>query len=409
MARPKSASSPAAAPTSDVAAQFEAVRDVLRAISDSPFDIDGVLGIVVDRMSRLCHADIGVVYLPGDEGFFRAAALWAVAPEFAEYVRAHPTPVTPGTMVGRVVLSGDVTEIEDTASDPTYTWQQGRSVAGFRTLLGVPIRKAGAVVGVVTMARMEVRRFSSAEIELVRTFADQAAIVMENVNLLLTIERQRSELASFLPSTVARLISTADGERLLAGHRQQVTAVFSDLRGFTAFAETAEPEEVLEVLREYQAQMGAILLDHGATLEHYAGDGIMVFLNDPEPVDNHAAEAVSMALEMQQRFVVLAAQWARAGFVLGLGIGVATGYATVGRIGFTGLYGYGVVGSVPNLAARLCSVAEPGQVVISARTHASIEAYVEAQPLGPFQLKGFSRPVDAWAVSSLAPGAPTRG
>ena len=136
---------------------------------------------------------------------------------------------------------------------------------------------------------------------------------------------------------------------------------------------------------------------------------MMAFLNDPEPIDNHAAEAVSMALQMQARFVALAAEWARAGFALGLGIGIATGYATLGRIGFSGLYGYGVVGSVPNLAARLCSVAEPGQVVISARTHAIVEASVAAQPLGPFQLKGFSRPVDAWAVTDLIVGPSPSG
>lgn len=389
-------------PALDAVAQLEAVRDVLRAISNSPFDLDAVLGIVVDRMSRLCHADIGVVYLPAGEGFFRAASLWATSREFAEYIRLHPTPVTPGTMVGRVLMSGDVAEIEDTATDPTYTWQEGRSVGGFRSLLGVPIQKEGKVIGVVTLARMVVRRYSPAEIALVRTFADQAAIVIENVNLLLTIERQRDELASFLPSTVAKLLSSAEGERLLAGHRRLLSAVFSDLRGFTAFAETAEPEEVFDVLREYQREMGMVIREHGGTIEHYAGDGIMVFLNDPEPIDDHAGEAVAMALGMHDRFAAVAAGWARAGFELGLGVGVATGYATVGRIGFEGNYGYGVVGSVPNLAARLCAVAEPGQTIISPRTHAAIEARVSATALGPFTLKGFSRPVEAWTVTGLA-------
>lgn len=388
-------------PAASLEAQFAAVRDVLRAISNSPFDIDAVLGIVVDRMSRLCHADIGVVYLPASEGFFRAASLWATSDEFAEYIRTHPTPVTPGTMVGRVLLSGAVAEIEDTATDPTYTWQAGRSVGGIRSLLGVPIQKEGKIIGVVTMARTAVRRFSPEEIELVRTFADQAAIVIENVNLLLTIERQRHELASFLPSTVAKLLSSAEGERLLAGHRRQVSALFCDLRGFTAFAETAEPEEVFDVLREYQREMGLVIQEHGGTIEHYAGDGIMVFLNDPEPIDDHAGEAVAMALGMHVRFGAVSARWARAGFELGLGVGIATGYATVGRIGFEGNYGYGVVGSVPNLAARLCSVAEPGQTIISPRTHAAVEPRVSASALGPFQLKGFSRPVEAWDLMGL--------
>jgi class 3 adenylate cyclase len=158
---------------------------------------------------------------------------------------------------------------------------------------------------------------------------------------------------------------------------------------------------VLKVLSEYQREMGRTVLAHHGTIEHYAGDGIMSFLNDPDPVDDHPREAVAMALEMRDRFAELAAGWQRAGFELDVGIGLATGYATVGRVGFEGYYLYGAVGSVPNQAARLCALAKPGQVVISGRMCSKTEAEVEAEPLGAFELKGFRRPVEACLVTSL--------
>ena len=387
-------------------AQLGALREVLGAISASPFDLEGVLNIVVERMSKLCNADIGIVYLPVGDGTYIGAAGYATNPAHAEYERTHPTPVTPGTQVGRVVLSGEPVQIEDAATDPTYTWQEGRELGGFRTLLGVPIRKQGQLIGTVGLARLVVRPFSPDEIRLVQTFADQAAIVIDNVRLMSTIDRQREELARYLPSTVAELVSSPDGEQMLAGHRSEVSAVFADLRGFTNFAESAEPEEMLDVLREYHREMGAIIVARHGTLEHFAGDGMMIFLNDPEPVPDHPAEAVRMAVEMQERFRGLSERWRRLGFDLGLGIGISVGYATLGRIGVEGHLGYAILGSVPNLAARLCAVAEPGQIVLSERLYARVEPVVTATSLGALELKGFRRAVTAYALTDLASPGP---
>jgi class 3 adenylate cyclase len=384
----------------DAIAQLDAVREVLRAISERPFDLEGVLNIVVERAARLCHAELGAVHVPAGEGFYRVVAVWGLKPEHAAYEQEHLSPITQATVVGRVVLTGDVVQIEDAAADPTYTWA-GRSIGGFRTIIGVPIRKDDQLIGVVNLGRNEVRRFSAEEIALVQTFADQAAIVLDNVRLLGTIDRQREEIARYLPSTVADLISTSDGEQLLAGHRREVTAVFCDLRGFTAFAEAAEPEEVLPLLRQFHEEMGAIILAHHGTLEHYAGDGMMVFLNDPEIVPDHPLEAVRMAVAMRDRFAELAAGWHRQGFELGLGIGLSIGFATLGRIGFEGHYGYAVIGSVANLAARLCAMAEPGHIVLSERAYARVEGSFEATALGAFELKGFRRPVEAYALKGL--------
>ena len=385
----------------ELAAELDATREILRAISASPFDLDGILGIVAERMTELCRAEMAAIYVPSKEGFYRAVAMVSMSAQGAAWIREHDTEVTPGTVVGRVVLSGEVTHIEDALNDPTYTWKAGRAVVGFRTIIGVPIYKESRLIGVVNLARNDVRPFGQNEIDLVRTFADQAAIVIESVRLLGTIERQREEITRYLPSTVARVVSSPDGEHLLAGHRREVTTVFSDLRGFTSFAEAAEPEEVLDILREYHREMGAIIVAHGGTVEHFAGDGMMIFLNDPEPLEDHPAAAVRMVVQMRDRFDELTERWRRLGFDLGLGIGVSVGYATLGRIGFEGHLAYGVVGSVANLAARLCSVAQPGQIVLSERAFARVETIAVGVPLGPLELKGFRRPIEAYTLTGL--------
>jgi class 3 adenylate cyclase len=382
--------------------ELDAVREVLRAISRSPFDMDGVLAIALEKAVGLCNSHYGYVFVPDREGFYRFAAGVGGTPEQDEYERTHLTPVTPGTVVGRTVLAGDVTQIEDAASDPTHTWKEGQRLGGYRTVLGVPILTEGRMLGVLGLGRLEVRRFTPQEIELVRTFADQAAMVIDNVRLLGTIDRQREELARYLPTTVARLISSPDGEKLLAGHRGEVSTVFCDLRGFTAFAEAAEPEEVLALLREYHRELGSVITAHGATLEHYAGDGLMIFLNDPEPVPDHPGAAAAMALEIRDRIGELATRWRQQGFELGLGIGISVGFATLGRVGFEGYYSYAVVGSVANLSARLCGMAEPGQIVISERAFTRLEGRFTGTRLGAFELKGFRRPVEAWSLDGQA-------
>jgi adenylate cyclase len=183
--------------------------------------------------------------------------------------------------------------------------------------------------------------------------------------------------------------------------------VFCDLRGFTAFAETAEPEEVLGLLREYHRVMGELITSYQGTLEHFAGDGMMVFFNDPLPVERHELQAVRMAHAMRERFREMSAAWRRKGYGLDLGVGMATGYATLGRIGFEGRYDYGAVGNVVILASRLSAEAKPGQILLSQRLHAAIEDEVETSAVGELTLKGFSRPVPAFEVLSLrvAPAA----
>jgi class 3 adenylate cyclase len=210
-----------------------------------------------------------------------------------------------------------------------------------------------------------------------------------------------ARLKRFFSPQLAELIVGGDAEDPLKSHRREITVVFLDLRGFTAFAETAEPEEVMGVLREYHAEMGQLVLEHEGTLERFTGDGMMIFFNDPLPVPNPAERALRMALAMSARVAMLAQGWRKRGFDLDFGVGIAQGYATIGAIGFEGRWDYGAIGTVTNLAARLCGEAKPGQILISRRMIGTVEDLVDAEPVGELQLKGFTRPVTAFNVVRL--------
>jgi class 3 adenylate cyclase len=223
-----------------------------------------------------------------------------------------------------------------------------------------------------------------------------------------TIERQRSELRRFVSPQVADLVASPEGEALLNGHRREITVLFSDFRGFTAFSETAEPEEALSVVRTYHATVGPLIFEHGGTLEHFEGDGIMVFFNDPVVIETPVLQAVKLAIAIRERMAEPVARWRKRGYDLGIGCGIATGYATLGRIGFEGRYDYGAIGQVTNLGARLSSEAKAGQILVSQRAFAQVEDDVEAEPMGEITVKGYSRPQAAYNVLKLKERVPTQ-
>lgn len=214
-------------------------------------------------------------------------------------------------------------------------------------------------------------------------------------------ELRKERLKRFLPPQLAEPILSGRGEELLRSHRAEVTVLFIDLRGFTAFAESSEPEDVGAVLREYQAEMGRLITRYGGTLERFAGDSMMVFFNDPVPIENHPEQAVRLAIAMRSRVSELQEEWRKRGFELGAGIGLASGYATMGLVGFEGRMDYAAIGSVSNLASRLCNEADDGQILVPERFLQSIKDLVETEPVGTLTLKGFTRPVAAYAIISL--------
>jgi adenylate cyclase len=208
-------------------------------------------------------------------------------------------------------------------------------------------------------------------------------------------------LKRFLSPQLADLVVSSGDESFLESHRCEITVVFCDLRGFTAFAETVEPEVTMAVLREYHTALGDLVFRFDGTLERFTGDGLMVFFNDPMPCPDASIRSVRMGVAMRDRVADLAEEWRRSGYDLGFSVGIAQGYATLGRVGFEGRFDYAAIGTVTNLAARLCDVADAGKVLVSQRVHAAVEDFVVSNQLSELPLKGFSRPVTAYEIIAL--------
>ena len=209
-----------------------------------------------------------------------------------------------------------------------------------------------------------------------------------------------SRLKRFFSRPVAEAI-VAGGEELLKPHRREITAVFLDLRGFTSFTDRADPDEVMDLLRAYHATLGRTVDEYGATLEHFAGDGIMIFFSDPLPIDRPAERAVRMAIALQDAFTPISEAWAKLGHELGLGIGIAQGEATLGVIGFEQRWEYAAIGNVPNLAARLCGHARAGEIILDAQTETAVAELTETEQIGPLGLRGFAQPVVAFRLKAM--------
>ena len=250
-------------------------------------------------------------------------------------------------------------------------------------------------------ACLEKKRLRDQEVRHLHELAEWNRTLEQRVQEEVAQVERLGRLKRFFSPQLAELIVGGGADDPLKTHRREVTVVFLDLRGFTAFAETSEPEEVMNVLREYHAEMGKLILDHEGTLERFTGDGMMIFFNDPVPVPNPAERAIRMAIEMRERVEVLSVVWRKRGYDLALGVGVAQGYATIGAIGFEGRWDYGAIGTVTNLAARLCGEAKGSQILVSSRLAGAVDDLVAIEDVGPLALKGMLKPVPTYNVLGL--------
>ena len=292
-----------------------------------------------------------------------------------------------------------------TARSDTKDIVAGLDVGGDEYLTK-PVDQAALVARVRSILRIkelhdtvheQAKRLASQSEELAqwnRTLEQRVADQLEEIERI-------GRLRRFLSPQIAEAIVSAGGDQVLASHRREITVVFCDLRGFTSFAETAEPEEVMKVVREYHETLGKLIHKHEATLERFTGDGLMVWFNDPLPCPDPSLKAVRMAVEMRDSVAGLLQRWRKLGHELGFGVGIAQGYATLGRIGFEGRFDYAAIGTVVNLAARLCSEAADGQVLIDRKVNAAVEATATTEQAGQLTLKGLHRSVATFNVTSV--------
>jgi class 3 adenylate cyclase/HAMP domain-containing protein len=415
--------------------ELKVLEEVGRAVSSS-LDLNAVLPTVAARALEITHADAVLIYTY-DAGREQFNLMEAIGID-RDAEGGHRAIDEANSPLGEAAAKGEPIAIENLdATD--IPLREVAVAAGFHSVLVVPLVDQQGVLGSLVVLRKAPGEFSANLIGLMKTFAHQSVLAMRNARLFTEVDHKSRELEGaneivreqadklkqqteelkdwnrsleervetqlgeierirklerFLAPQVAQLIASSDGhEGLLDSHRREVTVVFCDLRGFTAFTEATEPEEAMNVLREYHAALGELIFRYEGTLDRYAGDGVMILFNAPIQFADHTARAVKMAVEMRDTIGKLTERWRNRGHNLGFGIGIALGYATLGQIGFEQRLEYAAIGSVTNLASRLCDEARANQIVVSRRVYGMVERFVEGRPIDDLHLKGFNHPV----------------
>jgi adenylate cyclase len=417
--------------------ELRALEEFGRAVASS-LNLDAVLRTVAGRALEITKADAVLIYGFDAEArrfdLIEAGGIGKSADGNLRVISADDG------LLGQAAANGQPIAIEDCATSDANPLTDAAIAAGFHSVLVVPLVDQQGVLGLLITLRRSAGAFPPSLIGLMHTFAHQAVLAMRNARLFHEVDRKGKELATahgivqqqanklqeqtyqllnwnksleeqvgkqlgeierirrlerFLAPQVAQLVASDGQSSLLDSHRGEVTVVFCDLRGFTAFTESSEPEEAMNVLREYHAALGELIFKYEGTLDRYAGDGVMILFNAPIPVPDHTPRAIRMAVEMRDAIGVLSQKWRNRGHSLGFSVGIAVGYATLGQVGFERRLEYAAIGSVTNLASRLCDEAKAGQIVVNQRGYAAVENLVDATALAPLVLKGFHHPVAA--------------
>ncbi len=423
--------------------ELKVLEEVGRAVASS-LDLNAVLPTVAARALEITHADAVLIY-GYDAGNHQFNLTESIGIDQAAE-GSHRAIDADNSPLGEAATTGEPIAIPHLGETPEHPLRDVAVEAGFNSVLVVPLVDQTGILGSLVVLRQNAGEFSENLIGLMKTFAHQAVLAMRNARLFTEVDHKSRELLAandivreqadklqeqtdqlkdwnksleervetqlgeierirrlerFLAPQVAQLIASSDGhEGLLDSHRREVTVVFCDLRGFTSFTETTEPEEAMNVLREYHAALGELIFKYEGTLDRYAGDGVMILFNAPIQFDDHTARAVRMAVEMRDTIGQLTEKWRNRGHNLGFGIGIALGYATLGQIGFEQRLEYAAIGSVTNLASRLCDEAKANQIVVSRRVYGMVEPWVEGKPIDDLNLKGFNHPILAAEILS---------
>ena len=416
--------------------ELKVLEEVGRAVSSS-LDLNAVLPTVAARALEITHADAVLIY-GYDAGNHQFSLTESIGIDRSAE-GGHRAIDADNSPLGEAAANSEPISIADLDATAGHPLHDLAIQSGFHSVLVVPLVDQQGILGSLVVLRRNAGEFSENLIGLMRTFAHQAVLAMRNARLFTEVDRKSHELEiahdtvrrqadklqeqtdqlkdwnrsleqrvetqlgeierirkleRFLAPQVAQLIASSDGhEGLLDSHRREVTVVFCDLRGFTAFTEATEPEEAMNVLREYHAALGELIFKYEGTLDRYAGDGVMILFNAPIQFEDHTARAVRMAVEMRDTIGQLTERWRNRGHNLGFGIGIALGYATLGQIGFEQRLEYAAIGSVTNLASRLCDEAKANQIVVSRRVYGMVEPRVLGRPIDDLNLKGFNHPI----------------
>ena len=396
-----------------------ATSEILSIISASRADEKPVFDVILKNTARICKSPIAYLMLTNEERtHFSLAARWG--DKLRSLDPGEAWKLDSQFVLAQTILEKRTINLPDMADTPNY--KEGESVnvrlvdvEGIRSHLTVPLISENVAIGCIVLAKCEVAPFDEADFTLVETFAAQAVIAIENVRQFKALELLNAELGDrvdkqvseiermgklkrFLPAAVADTVISKGSEKMLSSHRALLGVLFCDIRGFTAFCETAEPEETIEVLQTYHEEMGKLINQYRAGVDHRMGDGIMVLFNDPIPCEDPAGEAIQLAIAMCGRMVQLSKKWKKLGHRLGFGVGISLGYATVGMVGYEGRYDYTASGTAVNLAARLCDHAEDGEVLLSPRAFTAIEDDFTCEATGEVNLKGIREPVDVYRL-----------